>query len=39
MNIGTFGGGIFYFCFAFVPMFIAFSATMIDPSLIEVFQS
>ncbi len=28
--IGTLGGGLFYFAFAFVPMFIAFSATMID---------
>jgi SSS family transporter len=37
--IGTFGGGVFYFCFAFVPMFIAFSATVIDPSLIELFKS
>jgi SSS family transporter len=30
--IGTFGGGLFYFVFAFVPMFIAYSATMIDPA-------
>ncbi|MFM9966477.1 MAG: sodium:solute symporter family protein [Planctomycetaceae bacterium] len=37
--IGTFGGGIFYFCFAFVPMFIAYSATLIDPSLVKLFQS
>lgn len=37
--IGTFGGGIFYFFFAFVPMFIAYSATMIDPSLVELFKS
>lgn len=28
---GTFGGGLFYFVFAFVPMFIAYAATMIDP--------
>jgi SSS family transporter len=37
--IGTFGGGIFYFCFAFVPMFIAYSATLIDTSLVELFKS
>jgi Na+/proline symporter len=37
--MGTFGGGVFYFCFAFVPMFIAYSATMIDTSLVELFQS
>jgi len=29
---GTLGGGLFYFVFAFVPMFIALSATMIDPA-------
>jgi SSS family solute:Na+ symporter len=33
-------GGIIYFCFAFIPMFLAYSATLIDPkmvaSLIEV---
>lgn len=29
---GTLGGGLFYFAFAFVPMFIAFSATVIDPA-------
>lgn len=28
--IGTLGGGLFYFAFAFVPMFIAFAATVID---------
>lgn len=38
-TIGTFAGGVFYFCFAFVPMFIAVSATVIDPSYIEMFQS
>lgn len=37
--IGTFGGGVFYFGFAFVPMFIAYSATVIDPSLVELFKS
>ena len=29
---GTLGGGLFYFGFAFVPMFIAYSATVIDPA-------
>ena len=29
---GTLGGGLFYFFFAFVPMLIAYSATMIDPA-------
>jgi SSS family transporter len=29
---GTLGGGLFYFAFAFVPMLIAFSATVIDPA-------
>lgn len=37
--IGTLGGGLFYFGFAFVPMFIAFSATVIDPVYIEHFQA
>lgn len=36
--IGTLGGGLFYFFFAFVPMFIAFSATVIDPSYAEQFN-
>lgn len=36
--IGTLGGGLFYFGFAFVPMFIAFSATVIDPAYISQFQ-
>jgi SSS family solute:Na+ symporter len=26
-------GGVIYFCFTFVPMFIAYSATLIDPEL------
>lgn len=30
--IGTLGGGLFYFAFAFVPIFIAFAATVIDPA-------
>jgi Na+/proline symporter len=28
-------GGSLYFCFAFVPMFLAYSATMIDPKMVE----
>jgi Na+/proline symporter len=27
-------GGVLYFCFAFVPMFLAYSATMIDPQMV-----
>lgn len=37
--IGTFCGGLFYFVFAFVPMFIAYSATVIDPALVAQFDS
>lgn len=37
--IGTLGGGLFYFAFAFVPMFIAFSATVIDPAYALHFQA
>ena len=37
--MGTLGGGLFYFGFAFVPMFIAFSATVIDPAYIARFQA
>lgn len=37
--IGTLGGGLFYFAFAFVPMFIAYSATAIDPVYAEHFQA
>lgn len=36
---GTLGGGLFYFVFAFVPMFIAFSATVIDPEYAKLFES
>nr|WP_246128308.1 sodium:solute symporter family protein [Planctopirus ephydatiae] len=36
---GTLFGGLFYFGFAFVPMFIAFSATMIDPAAAGHFAS
>ncbi|CAG9170052.1 sodium:solute symporter family protein [Cupriavidus pampae] len=28
-------GGVLYFCFAFIPMFLAYSATMIDPAMVE----
>ena len=31
---GSVIGGCLYFCFAFVPMFLAYSATLIDPALI-----
>ncbi len=34
---GTLLGGGFYFLFAFVPMFIAYSAIVIDPSYLDVF--
>jgi solute:Na+ symporter, SSS family len=36
---GTLGGGLFYFAFAFVPMFIAYSATVIDPTYSAHFQA
>lgn len=36
---GTVLGASFYFVMAFVPMFIAFAALMIDPSLRELFKS
>jgi Na+/proline symporter len=32
---GTVFGGCLYFLFAFVPMFLAYSATMIDPKMVE----
>ncbi len=28
-------GGVFYFCFAFVPMFLAYSATLIEPAMVD----
>ena len=28
-------GGCMYFCFAFIPIFLAYSATLIDPQLVE----
>lgn len=27
-------GGVMYFCFAFIPMFLAYSATLIDPKMV-----
>ncbi len=36
---GTLLGGTFYFFFAFVPMFIAYSAIVIDASYVELFNS
>jgi Na+/proline symporter len=34
-GMGSVIGGVLYFCFAFVPMFLAYSAMLIDPALIE----
>jgi solute:Na+ symporter, SSS family len=31
----TVAGGVLYFMFAFVPMFLAYSATMIDPKMVQ----
>jgi SSS family transporter len=28
-------GGVLYFCFAFIPMFLAYSASLIDPAMVE----
>ncbi len=36
---GTLAGGLFYFGFAFVPMFIAFAATVIDTDYVAHFQA
>ena len=36
--VGTLLGGLFYFAFAFVPMFIAYSSTVIDPIYVEHFK-
>jgi solute:Na+ symporter, SSS family len=36
--LGTLGGAMFYFSFAFVPMFIAISATVIDPAYVQLFE-
>lgn len=32
---GSIIGGVLYFCFAFVPLFVAYCAVIIDPALIE----
>lgn len=37
--IGTLGGGLFYFAFAFVPMFIAYAATIISADHAAMFNS
>ena len=37
--VGTLAGGLFYFFFAFVPMFIAYSAVVIDPNYKALFAS
>ena len=37
--LGTLGGGLFYFAFSFVPMFIAYAATVIDPTYQAHFQA
>ena len=36
--LGTLGGALFYFGFAFVPMFIAISAVVVDPSYATLFE-
>ncbi len=36
---GTIIGGLLYFCFAFVPIFIAYAAVVADPSLMALFKS
>ena len=36
---GTVIGGLVYFCFAFVPIFIAYAALVADPGLKELFAS
>ncbi len=35
----TLAGAVIYFCFAFVPIFIAYSALVIDPSMGKLFQA
>jgi solute:Na+ symporter, SSS family len=35
---GTIMGGLLYFCFAFVPIFIAYAALVADPSLQALFE-
>jgi len=36
---GTLVGALVYFCFAFVPIFIAYAAVVIDPALTKLFAS
>jgi len=36
---GSLLGGLLYFCFAFVPMFIAYAALVIDPSMSRLFEA
>ena len=36
---GTLTGALVYFCFAFVPIFIAYAAVVIDPAITELFKS
>ena len=36
---GTLVGGLAYFCFAFVPIFIAYAALVIDPQLAQLFKA
>jgi solute:Na+ symporter, SSS family len=36
---GTIIGGLLYFCFAFVPIFIAYAAVVADPTLLALFKS
>jgi len=36
---GTLFGAAAYFVFAFVPMFIAYAALMVDPALVKLFES
>src|SRR5688572_19452548 len=37
--MGSLFGGLAYFCFAFVPMFIAYAALVIDPGFRQLFAS
>ena len=37
--LGTLAGGVIYFAFAFVPIFIVFAALMVDPSLSQLLSA
>ncbi len=37
--MGTILGGLIYFCFAFVPIFIAYAAVVADPSIAGLFKA